>query len=268
MIEPVSGWSFPDLRELWHSADLVYYLAKRDVTVRYKQTAVGALWAILQPLLLAAVFSIFLGRVAKVSSGDTPYGLFALTGMTIWLFFSTAIARCADSTISSSSLISKVYFPRIAIPIAAILPPVVDFLAAFAVLVVALLVFGSPPEVKILLAPLVFAVAVAIAAGAGFWLSAIIVRYRDVSNAVTFMITVMLFVTPILYPLSLIPDSYQPLYALNPLVGVLETFRWTVLPGADAPGLLLLAPAGTAVLLIVSGLTYFQHAERRFADVI
>lgn len=268
VIDPPSGWSLPRLGELRNSADLVYFLAKRDVSVRYKQTAVGALWAILQPVLLAGVFSLFFGRVADVPSEGAPYGLFALTGMTIWLFVSTAIARCAESTINSSSLISKVYFPRVAIPVAAVLPPVVDFMAAFAVLVLALFVLGAVPEVKILLAPAVFVVAVAIALGAGFWLSAIIVRYRDVSHAVTFMTTVLLFVTPILYPLSIVPDAYQAIYALNPLVGVLETFRWTILPDAGPPGLLVLVSAAAGVVLIVTGLAYFHSVERRFADII
>lgn len=268
VIEPPSGWSLPRFAELRNSADLVYFLAKRDVSVRYKQTAVGALWAILQPVLLAGVFSLFFGRVADVPSEGAPYGLFALTGMTIWLFLSTAIARCAESTVNSSTLISKVYFPRVAIPIAAVLPPVVDFMAAFAVLVLALFVFGEVPELKIMLAPAVFLVAVAIALGAGFWLSAIIVRYRDVSHAITFLTTVLLFVTPILYPLSVVPEAYQAIYALNPLVGVLETFRWTILPDAGPPGLLVLTSAAAGVVLIVTGLAYFHRVERRFADII
>jgi lipopolysaccharide transport system permease protein len=268
VIRPVSGWSFPDLSELRQSFDLVYFLAKRDVTVRYKQTAVGALWAVLQPLLLAVVFSVFLGRVANLPSENVPYALFALTGMTIWLFFATAISRCSDSTVSSAELIGKVYFPRLAIPIAAVIPPIVDFAAAFVVLVGVLLAFGEIPGIQILLVPPVFAVALALALGIGFWLSAIVVRYRDVSNVVTFMTTLLLFMTPILYPLSLIPDAYQPLYALNPLVGVLETFRWAVLPDAHPPGVLLLLPAATGLVLIVTGLLYFDRAERGFADVI
>jgi lipopolysaccharide transport system permease protein len=268
VIEPVSGWSLPNLKELRHSLDLVYFLAKRDVTVRYKQTAVGALWAVLQPLLLAIVFSVFLGRVSDLPSAHVPYALFALTGMTIWLFFATAISRCSDSTITSAELISKVYFPRLAIPIAAMMPPIVDFAAAFVVLIGVLLAFGQVPGIQILLVPVVFAVALALALGIGFWLSATIVRYRDVSNIVTFMTTLLLFITPILYPLSLIPGAYQPLYALNPLVGVLETFRWAVLPDASPPGLLLLIPAVTGTVLVITGLFYFERAERRFADVI
>lgn len=268
VIEPPSGWPRPRLAEVWHSADLVYFLARRDVAVRYKQTAVGALWAVLQPLLLAGIFTVFLGQLTDVPSEGTPYALFALTGMVMWLFIANAMARCSESTIASSDLISKVYFPRMAVPLSAVFAPVVDFVAAFAVLVLVLIVAGETPEPQILLVPVVFLVAIGMTVGVGLWLSATVVRYRDVSLVVPFLIQVFLFVTPILYPLSLVPDSYQALYALNPLVGVLETFRWTVLPDASAPGLLLLISAGMGAVLLVTGLFYFTRAEVRFADVI
>jgi lipopolysaccharide transport system permease protein len=268
LIEPPTGWPRPPLREIWQSADLVYFLARRDVAVRYKQTAIGALWAVLQPVLLAGIFTIFLGQLTDVPSEGTPYALFALTGMVMWLFVANAIARCSESTISSSDLISKVYFPRMAVPLSAVMAPVVDFVAAFVVLVVVLLVAGETPGIQILLVPVVFAVAVLMTLGVGLWLSATVVRYRDVSLVVPFVIQVLLFTTPILYPLSLVPDGYQALYALNPLVGVLETFRWAVLPDASAPGLLLLISAGTGGLLLVTGLYYFTRAQARFADVI
>ena len=268
VIEPVSGWTLPSLRDIWGSADLVYFLAKRDVTVRYKQTVVGALWAVLQPLLLAGVFSVFLGQLTNIPSEGTPYALFALAGMTMWLFVANATSRCADSTLQSANLISRVYFPRIAVPLSAVMVPVIDFVAGLIVLVTILTVAGETPEVKLLLAPAVFVMALAITLGIGLWLSAIVVRYRDVSLVVPFLIQVTLFVTPILYPLSLIPDDYQALYSLNPLVGVLEAFRWTVLPDAPAPGTLMLVPAVTGLVLLVTGLLYFHRAERRFADVI
>jgi lipopolysaccharide transport system permease protein len=268
VIRPPSGWPLPRLRELTHSLDLIYFLAKRDVTIRYRQTAVGMLWAVLQPLILAGIFALFLGRLAKVPSGGAPYAIFALTGMTIWLFVSGAIARCSDSTLASGSLISKVYFPRIAVPISALVTPMVDFAIAFCVLVAALLITGQGLRPQVLLAPLVFAVAAAVALGVGMWLSAIVVRYRDVSLLVPFMLMVVLFTSPILYPFHLIPAAYRPLYALNPMVGVLETFRWTMLPGWPAPGLLLLIPAATGVLLLVTGVLYFARAEQRFTDVI
>jgi lipopolysaccharide transport system permease protein len=267
-IGPISRWPLPRLGEIWHHADLVYFLAKRDVTVRYKQTVVGALWAVIQPLLLAGIFSVFLGQLTDVPSEGAPYSLFALSGMTMWLFMAGAINRASDSTLSSSELISKVYFPRMVVPLAAVAAPVADFVAAFVVLVVVLVASGHAPGPQVFLAPVVFAVAVAIVLGIGLWLSALVVRYRDVSLAVPFLIQVMLFVTPILYPLSLVPDEYRTLYALNPLVGVLETFRWTVLPDAAAPGALLLVSAGAGFVLLASGLVYFSRAEQRFADVI
>jgi len=268
VVEQPRGWELPNLREIAHSRDLIYFLAKRDVAVRYKQTAVGALWAVLQPLLLAAIFSIFLGQLADVPSEGAPYALFALAGMTIWLFVANAIARCSESTIASSDLISKVYFPRIAVPLAAIAVPVMDFIAAFAVLLVILVAAGEAPGAQVLLTPLVFAIAAALTLGIGLWLSALVVRYRDVSLIVPFLIQVLLFLTPILYPLSLVPDDYQALYSLNPLVGVLETFRWCVLPGASAPGSLVLISAATGAVLLATGLLYFTSAQRRFADVI
>ena len=267
-IRPIGGLSLPRLRELRSHADLIYFLAKRDVTVRYKQTVVGAFWAVLQPLILTAIFTVFLGQLTDVPSGGAPYALFALSGMTMWLFMAGALARCTESTLSSSALISKVYFPRIVVPLAAMAAPMVDFVVAFAVLIVVLVVGGETPGPQIVLAPLVFCVAWAIVLGAGLWLSALVVRYRDVSLAVPFLIQVLLFVTPILYPLDLIPEGYRTLYALNPLTGVMETFRWTVLPDAAAPGGLIAISAAVGALLLGTGLVYFARAERRFADVI
>jgi homopolymeric O-antigen transport system permease protein len=268
VIRPPSGWAPPNLRELWHSADLVYFLAKRDVTIRYRQTAIGVLWAVLQPLILTAIFAIFLGRLAKVPSDGVPYALFALTGMTMWLFLSGSISKCSESTVASAALISKVYFPRLVVPIAALMPPLVDFAVAFVVLVAALLISGEGLQVQILLVPVVLGVAAMLTLGIGLWLSAIIVRFRDVTVMVPFALMVILWTSPILYPLSLIPEGSRDIYALNPFVGLLETFRWTVLPGAASPGLLLLVPAVMGLVLLVSGALYFGRAERRFADVI
>jgi lipopolysaccharide transport system permease protein len=268
VIRPPSGLALPNLRELWHSADLVYLLAKRDITIRYRQTAVGILWAVLQPLILTAIFAVFLGHLANVPSGETPYALFALTGMTLWLVLASGISGISESTVASSELISKVYFPRIVVPVAALIPPIVDFAVSFTVLIGALLVAGETLQPRLLLAPVVFAVGATFALGIGLWLSAIVVRYRDVTLIIPFLILVLLFTSPILYPLSLVPDDYQTVYSLNPLVGVLEAFRWTVLPDAPAPGVLVLVPAVVGVVLVITGLLYFTRAERRFADVI
>jgi lipopolysaccharide transport system permease protein len=267
-IVPPGGWRLPPLRQLSSYGDLVYFLAKRDVTVRYKQTLVGALWAVMQPLLLAGIFSAFLGQLTDVPSDGAPYALFALTGMTMWLFLAGAIGRSSESTLASSELISKVYFPRVVVPLAALAAPIADFAAAFVVLLVLLVASGHAPGPEVVVAPAVFALAAMIAFGIGLWLSALVVRYRDVSLAIPFLILMLLFLTPILYPLSLVPDSYQTLYSLNPLVGVMETFRWTMLADAPGPGASLPISTATGLLLLVSGLLYFARAEQRFADVI
>ena len=241
-IVPPGGWRLPALRQILSYGDLVYFLAKRDVTVRYKQTPIGALWAVIQPLLLAGIFSAFLGQLTDVPSDGAPYALFALTGMTMWLFLAGAIGRTSESTLASSELISKVYFPRVIVPLAALAAPIADFAAAFVVLLVLLVVTGHAPGPEVVLAPAVFAMAALIAFGIGLWLSALVVRYRDVSLAIPFLILVLLFLTPILYPLSLVPDSYHTLYSLNPLVGVMETFRWTDARGRPGPGASLPSP--------------------------
>jgi lipopolysaccharide transport system permease protein len=246
VIEPARGWQAPNLRELWDYRDLAFFLVKRDVSIRYRQTLIGTVWAILQPLLLAVVFSVFLGHYAKVPSGaNVPYPVFALTGMAMWLYFSQAMQFASDSTVNSRELIGKVWFPRMIIPLAAVLPPAIDFVPAFIV-----------------------ALIVQLALGAGLWLSALNVRYRDVRLVVPFLIMIGLFVTPIVYPFDTVPDSVQPIYALNPLVGVLEAYRWMLFPDAQWPGALLLIPLATAAILLVSGAWYFTRAERDFADVI
>jgi lipopolysaccharide transport system permease protein len=269
IIEPKSRLKFPDLREFWDHRDLAYVLLRRDLSIRYRQSVVGVLWAVLQPVLLAVVFSVFLGALAKVPSEEgVPYPVFALSGLVMWLFFSTAVSRAADSTVASSELISKVYFPRIVIPVAAILAPTVDFLFAFVVLIGAVLVYGMPIEPEILLVPLLIPMALAVALGAGLWLSALHVKYRDVNILVPFLVQVGMFVTPVLYPFSLVPDRLQPLYALNPLVGIIESFRWMLFPELGFPGWIILVPLGTGVVLLVFGALYFHRAEQTFADVI
>jgi lipopolysaccharide transport system permease protein len=269
VIEPVGGLVFPDLRELWRRRDLLYLFVLRDLTVRYKQSVAGALWAVLQPVALAAVFSVFLGILAEVPSEEgIPYPVFALSGMVLWLFFTSSLVRSADSTVASSDLISKVYFPRVAIPLAAALAPVVDFAVAFVVVVGALLVYGQPIDAKILLIPLMVPLVLALALGAGLWLSALYVRFRDIGLIVPFMVQVGLFITPIIYPFSLLPDHLRLVYGLNPMVGVLELYRWMIFPGADWPGAVVVVPLIVAPALLVSGAAFFERSQRGFADVI
>jgi lipopolysaccharide transport system permease protein len=268
VVEPAHGWEAPNLREVWGYRDLLYYLARRDVVVRYKQAFVGALWAIVQPLVLAAVFSVFLGLLAKVDSAPgIPYPLFAITGMVMWICFTNALQNCSESTLQSDALISKIYFPRLVIPIAAVVPAMVDFVFGFLVVVGAAIAYGFPPGPAILTVPLILALAIMTALGAGLWLSALNVKYRDVHLVVPLVILTGLFITPVIYPSTLVPENLQTLYSLNPMTGVLEAWRWAIL-GTEWPGLLLLVPIASSAILLVSGAYYFHRAERNFADVI
>lgn len=269
VIGPPSGFALPSARELWDQRDLLYYLARREVSVRYKQTAIGVLWAVLQPLLLAVLFSVFLGHLARVpSEPGVSYPAFAMSGMVLWLFFATAMAASSESTVVNEKLISKVYFPRIVIPLSAVGPALVDFCVAFMVVVATLLIYGIVPPIQIFLMPLLLLLALTTAIGVGVWLSALNVRYRDVHHAIPFMILVGLFVSPITYPFHLVPAAVRPIYALNPLVGVLEAYRWMLFPSAPWPGAIILIPIASSVLLLLGGAIYFQRAERTFADVI
>jgi lipopolysaccharide transport system permease protein len=269
VITPPKGWQPPNLRELWEYRDLAFFLVKRDVSIRYRQTLIGTVWAILQPLLLAVVFSVFLGHYANVPSGaNVPYPVFALSGMAMWLYFSQAMQFASDSTVASRELIAKVWFPRMIIPIAAVIPPAIDFIPAFIVALIVQLAYGVVPPVQILLIPFLAVLTLLVALGIGMWLSALNVRYRDIRLAVPFLIMVGLFVTPIVYPFDSVPDSVQPIYALNPMVGVLESYRWMLYPDADWPGALILIPLATAAILLVSGAWFFARSERTFADVI
>ena len=266
--EPPGRWALPSLREVWRYRDLVYLLGRRDIAVRYKQTALGAAWALLQPLILAGVFSVFLGVLVDVPSDGVPYPVFALAGMTIWLFFVEAVTKAADSAVAGAQLITKVYFPRLVIPLAAAVRPAVDLAVAIVVLLVVAIAYGLEPGLPLFALPGMLALAAATALGAGLILSAAAVRFRDVAVLVPIAIQVLMFTTPVVYPLSLVPDDLQPLYALNPLVGVVEGFRWAVVPGIEFPGAVLAVSAGAAVLLLAAGLLYFARAERTFADVI
>jgi homopolymeric O-antigen transport system permease protein len=269
VIEPPKGAAWPDWRELWAHRELAWVLARRDVAVRYKQSAIGALWAVVQPLSLAAVFSLFFGLLAHIDSGtDVPYPVFAVLGMVTWLFFSSALNKVASSTVVSGPLISKVYFPRMVIPISAVFAPLVDFGIGMAVALVVTLAYGVVPPVQVVLLPLVVPLLLAVILGFGFWLAAVHVKYRDIGNVVTFALLLGLFITPIVYPFSNIPEAYQALYGLNPMVGVLELVRWMVLPGSEFPGGLLAITIVESVVLIVSGSLYFGRAQRSFADVI
>jgi lipopolysaccharide transport system permease protein len=244
-------------------------MVRRDISVRYRQSAIGAAWAMLQPLLLAVVFSLFLGHYANVPSAPgIPYPVYAVSGMVMWLFIAGALSGVSSSTIASSTLISRVYFPRLIIPLAAVIPHLVDFAIAFVVVIGAMLVYGTAPSPLVVLLPVVTLVALATVVGMGLWLSALHVRYRDVSQAVPFALLLGFFISPIMYPVTLIPAAVKPFYALNPTVGVLEGYRWTLFSGYDFPGAVLLIPLAASIVLLISGLLYFERMETSFADVI
>ena len=268
-IRPETGLALPNLAEVWEYRDLLYFLVRRDFLVRYKQALAGPLWALLQPIGYTVVFSVFLGRVAGVpSTHGIPYPLFALSGLAMWIFFSTALQRSAESTISSAELLSKVYFPRVLIPLSALLASTIDFVVSLTVVIAALFLYGNPPGWEILLLPVAVLLAVATTLGGGLWFSALFVRYRDIRQLLAFIILAGMFVTPVVYPFDLIPSALQPIYALNPLVGVLEFYRWTLFGFLSAPVVVVLIPIATSIVTVISGAIYFRVGERTFADVI
>jgi lipopolysaccharide transport system permease protein len=269
VIEPQTGLVLPSLRELWDQRELVYFLGRREVSARYKQSVIGIFWVVLQPLLLAVVFSVFVGHLARVpSEAGVPYPAFAVSGMVLWLFFASAVSKGAESVVANETLISKVYFPRILIPVAAVTPPLVDFCIAFVIVVLTIFVYGIVPPIQIFLIPLLVVLTVSVAVGLGLWLSALNVRYRDISAAIPFLILLGLFVSPITYPFHLVPHDVRVIYAINPLVGILETYRWMLFPSAGWPGAIVFIPIVESALLLLSGAAYFQRSETAFADII
>ena len=267
--EPPAGFALPSWRELYTYRDLGYFLARRDVMIRYKQTAIGVLWAVIQPVLLAVVFSVFLGLLAKVPPPKgTPYPLFALSGLAVWVLFTSGLQSSATSTVASEQLITKAYFPRVLIPLAALVPAVVDFCITFVVLVIAMFIYGHPPGLTILLTPAAVVLVMVLTAGAGLLLSAISVRYRDVLIVVPFLILVGLFITPVTYGFDLVPTRLQPVYALNPMVGILEFFRFCLFGHFTGPAWVVAMSCVIAIALLVTGLRYFHRTERTFADFV
>lgn len=267
-IRPSRGWSLPDLGELWRYRELVYFLIWRDVKVRYKQTALGAAWAVLQPLATMGVFSIFFGRLAKMPSDGVPYPLFSLAALVPWTFFSQGLIQSANSLVGSQNLVTKVYFPRLAIPVAAILAGGVDFLLAFAMLLGAMAFYGAAPTAQVVWLPLFLLLAFVTSLGVGLWLAAWNVRFRDVRYIVPFLAQLWLFATPIAYPSSLLSEPWRTVYGINPMAGVVEGFRWALLGTGRAPGPMVLVSAAVALALLASGLFVFRRMERTFADVV
>jgi lipopolysaccharide transport system permease protein len=265
---PPSGWGFPDLRELWQYRGLLYFLVWRDIKVRYKQTTLGATWAILQPVLTMVFFSVFFGRLAGVPSDDLPYPLFAFSALVPWTFFATGMASSADSLVGSQELLKRVYFPRLAIPTASVLSGAVDFALAFAVLLLMMVFYGMVPDWRVIWILPLLALALLTSLGVGLWLSALNVEYRDVRHTVPFLTQFWLLATPIAYPSSLLDEPWRTLYGINPMVSVVEGFRWALLGTDTAPGPMLLVSSFASVCLLVGGALYFRRMERNFADVV
>lgn len=266
-IQPASGWVSLRLEELWQYRELVYFLTWRDIKVRYKQTLLGGLWAILQPLFTMLVFSLFFGRLAKIPSDGIPYPLFAFAALVPWTFFANGLNQSSQSLVAGSNLIKKVYFPRLAIPIATIFSGLVDFLVSFVVLLVMMVFYGTVPTANIIWLPFLVLLALATCLGVGLWLSALNVHFRDVRYVVPFLVQFWLFSTPIAYPSTLLPEPWRTVYGLNPMVGVVEGFRWSLLGTDTAPGPIIAASSVAALILLVSGALYFRRMETTFADV-
>ena len=255
-------------RELWRYRDLAFQIAARDVTIRYRQTAFGAAWAILQPVAFMIVFSIVFGQAAGISSDGLPYALFSLAALVPWMFFANAFLLGSESLVLNQALVSKIYFPRIFIPAGVVAAGCVDFCISLLILLAIVLIYGIVPSPAILALPLLIAIAIATALGAGTALSAVNVRYRDVRYVVPFATQIWLFVTPIVYPNSSLSEPLRTLSAVNPMVGVVEGFRWAVLDTGNAPVALMAISAAAAAVLLLAGLAYFDRVERGFADLI
>jgi lipopolysaccharide transport system permease protein len=266
-LRPSQGWSTRTLSDLWAYRELLYFFIWRDVKVRYKQTLLGAGWAIVQPLMTMVVFTVFFGHLAKIPSDGLPYPVFSLIALVPWSYFASALAGCSTSLNGYQHIISKVYFPRLIIPFAAVIAPLVDFAIGFGILLGFMAWYRIVPGATIVWLPALMLLAVGTAAGVGIWLAALNVRYRDVRYVVPFVVQLWMFATPVAYPASLVPGRWRAAYGLNPMAGVIEGFRWA-LAGGPAPGPITLVSAAVVVAMIVAGAIYFRRLEGTFADVI
>lgn len=269
-IQPSKGWVSLKLRDLWEYRELLYFLTWRDIKVRYKQTALGAVWAILQPVMTMGVFSLFFGKLAKVPSDNIPYPIFSFAALVPWSFFAYGLSQSANSLVGSQNLIKKVYFPRLIVPISSVLSGVVDFAIAFGILLLMMPMYHVWPTINVVWLPAFLLLAFITSLGVGLWLSALNVEYRDIRYVVPFLTQFWLFATPIAYSSTLL-DKYpvwKTLYGLNPLVGVVEGFRWALLGTHTRPGPMVFVSALSAVLVLVSGAFYFRRMEKNFADIV
>jgi lipopolysaccharide transport system permease protein len=267
-IQPSAGWRALNLRELWRYRELLFFLTLRDIRLRYKQTALGVAWVILQPLFTMLVFAVFFGALAGLPSDGVPYPLFVMAALLPWQLFAYALTQSSASLVNEQRLITKVYFPRLIVPLASVLSGLVDFAVALGLLAAMMAWYEVGPGWGVLAVPVFVVFALLAALAVGLWLSALNVRYRDVRYTIPFLTQFWMFLTPVAYPASLVPAAYRPLYGLNPMTGVVEGLRWSLL-GTPAPDWQLLAvSAGVVVLLLAGGLLYFRRMEMSFADVV
>ena len=268
IIQPRKGLFQLDLASVWQYREMLYFLVWRDVIVRYKQTALGAAWVIVQPLITMLIFTLVFGNFARIPSDGIPYPVFAFSALLPWSYFSQALARSSNSLVNSSNLVTKIYFPRLLIPLAASVAPVVDLFFSFLVLLVLMAWYKIAPTWGLLALPLFLGLAIMTALAVGLWSSALNVRYRDVGNIILFLSQVWMYASPVAYPVSMVPVKWRLLYSLNPMVGVIEGFRWALL-GKESPDFMLMAVSSSVVLaLLAGGIVYFKRMEQTFADVI
>lgn len=268
VIRPTRGWVGLNLRELWHYRELIYFLIWRDIKVRYKQTVLGAAWAIIQPFFTMVVFAIFFGALAKIPTDGIPYPIFSYTALLPWQLLETGISKAGNSLVAGRNLLTKVYFPRLAIPMAPVIAGLIDFALAFLVLIGMMFYYEYSPTSAIWTLPFFILLTLITALGAGLWLSALNVQYRDVGYIIPFIVRLWFFLTPITYSASIVPEQFQLLYGINPMVGVVEGFRWAMLGIGDPPSILIGVSAIISLLLLISGAYYFRRMERTFADVV
>ena len=268
ILKPSTGWAALNLQDLWLYRELIFFMTWRDLKVRYKQTLLGASWAILKPFLTMVVFSIFFGNLAKVPSDGVPYPIFSYTALIPWTLFSKALQDASRSLVANSHMITKVYFPRMILPLSSVIAGVVDFFIAFIVLLGMMVFFHIIPTAKIWVLPFFLLLALITAVGVGLWLSALNVLFRDINYILPFLTQFWMYLTPIAYPSSMVPLKWRVIYALNPMVGVVDGFRWALLGTGQPPGVVAMVSSIVALLLLISGMFFFRRMERLFADMV
>lgn len=267
IIRPPRKWVPVDFNELWEYRELLYFFTWRDVKLRYKQTGLGVAWAIIQPLFMMVVFSLFFGGLAKIPSDGVPYPLFSLAALLPWTLFAEGMTRSTISMVSNANIMTKVYFPRLIMPAASIMSPLVDFCVAFGILLLMMVYYSFVPTINLLFLPLLVVFAMMTSLAVGLWLSALNVKYRDFQYTVPFLIQIWMFASPVVYPASMVPQQFRFLYALNPMTGVIEGFRWALL-GTNPPTAMIFISLGVVIALLVSGVFYFRRMEQYFADIV